>query len=217
MSGTTIRRPIKARDSRWAAATALRLARAGLQPNQISVLSVVFALLTAICLIMARDGGAGARIALLVAGAACIPLRLLCNLFDGMVAVECGLGTKSGAIYNELPDRVSDVLVTVGAGYSIAWIGWGPELGWAAGVLAMMTAYVRTLGASAGASQDFRGPMAKQQRMVVMVAACLLTAGEIALGWAERAMTIGLWLIVVGCVVTCVRRARRILRELESQ
>jgi phosphatidylglycerophosphate synthase len=193
------------------------LTRIGLRPNQISVLSVAFAAGTAACLLLSPQGSPGARIALLVAAAACIPLRLLCNLFDGMVAVEGGLGTRSGAVYNELPDRISDLLAIVGAGYAVTWVGWGPELGWAAGALAVLTAYVRTLGAASGASQDFRGPMAKQQRMVVLIAACLLMAGEIALGWPERVMIVALWVIAVGCVVTCVRRARRILGELESE
>ena len=217
MSEETIRRPIKARGTRWAAATAAWLARIGLRPNQISILSILFAAVSGACLLLAATGDATLRIVLLVVAAACIPLRLLCNLFDGMVAVECGLGTKTGAIFNELPDRVSDLLVIVSAGYAVTSVAWGSDLGWVAGALAVMTAYVRVLGASAGAPQDFRGPMAKQERMAVMGAACLLTALETAMGWRDRVMVFGLGAIAVGCVITCARRTWRILAALESR
>jgi len=154
---------------------------------------------------------------LFIVVAAFIQLRLLCNLFDGMVAVEGGLKTKSGEIYNELPDRLSDPLILVGAGYSISWVVWGSYLGWAAGLLAVLTAYVRVLGASAGVQQYFCGPMAKQQRMAVMTAACLVAALEAALGWEGRVITLALVLIVFGCIVTIVRRTRLIVRDLESR
>src|SRR5215475_6504615 len=86
------------------------------------------------------------RAALLVVAAAGIQLRLLCNLLDGMVAVEGGRGTKSGEVFNDAPDRLADVLIFVGAGYALRWPDWGSALGWAAAVVAVLTAYVRILG-----------------------------------------------------------------------
>ena len=47
---------------------------------------------------------------ILLLAALCIQLRLVCNLLDGMVAVEHGKGSPSGPIWNELPDRFADVL-----------------------------------------------------------------------------------------------------------
>jgi len=144
-------------------------------------------------------------------------LRLLCNLFDGMVAIEGGFKTKTGELFNELPDRFSDAFIFIGAAYSYPEWVWTPELGWAAAVLAVITAYVRALGAGMGASQQFIGPMAKQQRMAVMTAACL--AGAFAPLWPFLAQTIplALALIVIGCVATIFRRCRRIAREIDSQ
>ena len=104
-------------------------------------------------------------------------------MLDGMLAVEGGLKTPTGDIYNELPDRLADLLILVGAGYAIGDVAWGPELGWAAATTALLTAYVRTLGAAAGASHHFVGPMAKPRRMHVLIAACLLSAVETAVGW----------------------------------
>ncbi|HEX3889229.1 MAG TPA: CDP-alcohol phosphatidyltransferase family protein [Verrucomicrobiae bacterium] len=144
-------------------------------------------------------------------------LRLLCNLFDGMVAIEGGFKTKAGEIFNELPDRFSDAFIFIGAAYSLPEFAWTRELGWAAAVLSIITAYVRALGASMGAGQQFIGPMAKQQRMALMTAACLV--GAFAPFWSSLAKVIplALGIVIVGCVFTIFRRCFRIAREMESR
>src|SRR5918994_6948164 len=119
------RRPIPSRSASWAIRAARRLQRAGVQPNQVSMLGVVLAGLAAGCLIFAGRSQDGARIVLLVVAAAAMPLRLLCNMLDGMLAVEGGLKSPSGALYNELPDRLDDLLILVGAGYPIPGIPCG--------------------------------------------------------------------------------------------
>ena len=91
--------------------------------------------------------------------------RLLCNLFDGMVAGEGGKGTASGELFNDFPDHIADPMILIATGYTTTVFPWAPALGWAAGLGAVMPAYVRTLGASLGAPVDLRGPMAKQHRM----------------------------------------------------
>ena len=191
------------------------LARAGFRPNQISVFSVVFAGLAAGCLALTATCPTNWKIFLFVAAAAGIQLRLLCNLLDGLVAVEGGLKTKSGEIYNELPDRLSDALVLVGAGHAFPAQEWTSHLGWAAAILAVVTAYVRTLGAAAGASQHFIGPMAKQQRMAIITLACLATAISLVCGKPVGFVPIALATVMGGCLVTILRRTRRIIRELE--
>jgi phosphatidylglycerophosphate synthase len=157
------------------------------------------------------------RIALFLGAALMIQLRLLCNLFDGMVAVEGGFRTNSGEIYNELPDRFSDAMILAGAGYSVSSLPWLPDLGWAAATAAVITAYARTLGAAAGAGQQFCGPMAKQQRMFLMTMAALAAAVESGMRWTPRAITAALMVIVAGCVVTVIRRTQRVISELESK
>jgi phosphatidylglycerophosphate synthase len=187
-----------------------------LRPNQISVLSVVFAALSAAALWFAGDAAGLQRTLLFVAAAVCIQVRLLCNLFDGMVAVEGGLRSKSGEIYNELPDRFSDALSLVGAGYALANPPWLTTAAWGAALLAVITAYTRTLGAAAGAGQQFIGPMAKQQRMFLLTFGCLATPVEIASGLPPRFLPMILLLIVAGCVATIVRRTILIVRQLEN-
>ena len=78
------RRPIKARASKWATGITDALLKRNISPNQISIASVVFALAGASLLIV--DNGVMGSIAC----ALFIQLRLLCNLLDGMVAIEGG-------------------------------------------------------------------------------------------------------------------------------
>lgn len=211
------RRPIKARDTRWAAQVAGFLAGAGVKPNQISVASAVFAAGAGLCLWFTDTVADAEGAWLFLAAAIFIQLRLLCNLFDGMVAVEGGFKTKSGEIFNELPDRLADAFIFIGAGYASIQMDWSVSLGWLCALLAILTAYVRALGVSAGASQHFCGPMAKQHRMAVMTFFCLLAAVSGWIGFFAAWLGLGLAVIALGCVFTVIRRTVRIIRELEAK
>lgn len=211
------RRPIGLRDFRWVRAIAAWLVRMGVKPNQISILGVGFAALSAACLILVPGAEPAARSMLLIGAAAFIPFRGLCNLCDGLMAIEGGQRTPSGEIFNDLPDRASDTLVLVAAGYAIPGVAWAPELGWLAALLAALTAYVRVLGAAAGAAQQFGGPMAKTHRMVVMGGAFLAAAVESAAGAPPSALVGGLAVVAVGSAITIVCRTARIVRELNRR
>jgi phosphatidylglycerophosphate synthase len=193
------------------------LVQAGIGPNAISLASIGFAALVALALWATSAAGATLQAVLWLIAAAGIQLRLLCNLLDGMVAVEGGRGSKSGEVFNDAPDRVADLLILVAAGYALPWPTWGGELGWVAATLAVLTAYVRVLGRALGRPQDFCGPMAKQHRMAVLTLACLAALAEGLLfgnhGWALGA---GLAVIAVGSALTIIRRLVRLVRALEA-
>ena len=157
------------------------------------------------------------RVALLVAAAILIQLRLLANLIDGLVAIEGGRRTATGDLYNEIPDRVADVLILVGAGYATTWLGWGDALGWAAATAAVLTAYVRVLGGSLGTTQHFVGPMAKPHRMAILTAACLASVVEVAFDYTGKALTVALCIIVAGSILTVARRTWRTAGELRAR
>src|SRR5690606_32349610 len=108
--GQDDRRPVAARTTGWAKALSAALATSSITPNQISVLSIFFAILGAAALLY-WPGIAG-----LISCAICIQLRLICNLLDGMVAMEGGKQTPTGALYNEYPDRIADSLLIVTLG-----------------------------------------------------------------------------------------------------
>ena len=212
------RRPLKTRDRGWAKAVAALLVRWRVRPNAISVFSIVFAIASGAAFIASRDAEGAVRVLLLIAAAAGIQLRLLCNLFDGMVAVEGKMASKTGDIFNELPDRIADPLIIISAGYAIVrFYSLGPTLGWCAGLLAVMTAYVRVLAGSVRAKQDFCGPMAKQHRMATLTIAAIVDAAAGYFRFRDYALFLALIVIILGTIVTMIRRTRRMAAELESR
>ncbi len=218
------RRTIPQRTASWATKCADLLAAAHLTPNSISVISVLVAAVAGVSFVVSGFVDDGARTALLIVAAVCMPLRLLCNMLDGMLAVEHGMKTSSGELYNELPDRISDLLVIAGAGYATAHV-WmfaghdlGVALGWTAAALALLTAYVRTLGASTGVGNFFQGLMAKPPRMWVLVIASFVSIAEPALGWPRGiVLAVALAVIGLGSLQTVVVRLGHIARALKHR
>lgn len=211
------RRPIAARESGWARSLAASLASGGVSPNAISIASMVFAALGAWGMLMAAPFG-------YLVAVLSVQLRLVCNLLDGMVAIEGGRKSPVGDLYNEVPDRVADSLLLVALGYASGdlWVGW------AAALFAALTAYMRVLGGALRQQQSFRGPMAKQHRMAVLTGGLLLafalqfvhpaklnTLPPGALPHAALFLT-GL-IIVVGSAITCVLRLQGVARRLRRQ
>lgn len=210
------RRPLKTRERAWARALASLLVRWRVRPNIISIFSVVFAAGAGAAFLCSRTADPAPRAALLIVAALCIQLRLLCNMLDGMVAVEGKMASKVGDLFNDLPDRVADALIIVPAGYAVVLCPAGPALGWCAALLAVMTAYVRLLGGSLKLAQDFRGPMAKPHRMATMTAGSIADGIAGLAGYRDYALLIALTVIIIGCVITLFRRTGRIAAELES-
>jgi phosphatidylglycerophosphate synthase len=212
------RRPLAVRNAAFARRLAQRLADAKASPDVISAMSVAFAVLGGALIMSAGAFDGLVRALLLIVAALCIQGRLLCNLLDGMVAVEHGRSSKAGPVWNELPDRAADVFLLAGAGYGARTAGLevGEALGWIAAVLAVMTAYVRELGRGLGQPADFSGPMAKQHRMAVLTATCLLSALEPLWDGKGQVIVAGLAAIGVGTLVTVVRRTRNLVRGLRG-
>jgi phosphatidylglycerophosphate synthase len=208
------RRPIATRNAGWAQSAARRLARSRITPNHISIASMGFAALAGGAFWSAgTTTGWPAALLFLIAAAGC-QLRLICNLLDGMVAMEGGKREASGPFWNEFPDRVADILILGGAG-----LGAGhPALGFAAASLAVFTAYVRELGRANGAPSDFSGPMAKPQRMATMTAAAIISAAAITGWWtAATILTFALWIVTIGAALTTLRRAIRLVGWLQHR
>lgn len=211
------RRQLATRGAAWARGLARALGRLGLTPNLISLMSIAVAAGGALAFCSAHDQTGGRAAGLLVAAAVGIQLRLLCNMLDGLLAIEGGLKTRTGDLYNEIPDRVADIVLLVGAGYALQDFWWGETLGWGAAILAVLTAYVRLLGGSLGLTQDFGGPMAKQHRMFTLTVGALAAAVEVMVRGTIFALAIALVIIVLGSVATLIRRTVRLARSLEAR
>ena len=206
------RRPLASRNTAWAAALTRLLAGTSVTPNQISMASIVMAAVSGAAFWLAGSADGGTRMLLLLCGAAFCQLRLLCNLLDGMVAIEAAKQSPDGPFWNEFPDRLADILILVGVGYGIGI----PSLGWAAATFAVLTAYVRELGRAAGAPPDFSGPMAKPHRMATVTGAALVSLFEPLWDGRNEVLAIALWLVVIAAAFTALRRSSRLLKHLRA-
>jgi phosphatidylglycerophosphate synthase len=214
-SKTIDRRPIATRNRKWAQDATGWLASRNVSPNAISIAGMCACIVAGIALGITSI--ADYRILWLIAALGA-QLRLTANMLDGMVAIASSRTSKTGELYNEVPDRISDAAVFLGAGY--AW-GGNVTLGYIATILAIFTAYVRAAGKIAGAPNEFCGPMAKQHRMLVITLLCVYAAIT-PQSWQMipfdnthlGLMTFGLAVIVVGCVITVIRRLGRIAHAL---
>src|SRR6266699_2612069 len=209
------RHPIATRNRKWAQAATVWLASRNVSPNAISIAGMCACIVAGIAL--GATSIADYRVLWLIAALGA-QLRLTANMLDGMVALASGRASKTGELYNEVPDRISDAAVFIGAGF--AW-GGNVTLGYIATILAIFTAYVRAAGKIAGAPNEFCGPMAKQHRMLVVTLICVYAAitprswqmiafNDLRIGL----MTLGLVVIVAGCLITVIRRVARIAHAL---
>jgi archaetidylinositol phosphate synthase len=123
-----------------------------------------------------------------------------------------------GEVVNDLPDRLSDVIIFVGVAHS----GWlhHPTLGHLVAILALLTAYVGLFGQAIGVGRQFGGLMSKPWRMLVLAVGSWVTWLVPALVEPVPRLTILDWtclLIIAGCLQTIVIRLKRILRSLPSE
>lgn len=206
------RRPIADLFRRSAHGAVQLCVRWNIHPNTISYSSTVAAFAAGLCFWQAE----AAPLLLIPAVGFCY-LRLWFNMLDGMVALASGKASRTGEIANELPDRISDVVIFVGVAHS----GLCHPLGgyWAA-IFALLTAYVGTLGQAIGVQREFSGWMSKPWRMVTLHVGAWITLGLLL--WGDGAiryhgLTVLDWThlaIVVGCVQTIGIRLVRIVRAL---
>jgi len=187
----------------------------GIHPDVISYFSVVAAGAAAVCFWQAA-----AHPWLLILGPAFCYLRLWCNMLDGMVALAAGKASWRGEILNDLPDRISDVLIFAGVAHS----GLNAVIsGYWAAIFALLTAYVGVFGQAVGVQREFSGAMSKPWRMVTLHLGAWITLGLI--WWNAGSihfggLTVLDWtcaVVVAGCTQTIWVRLRRTMRALREK
>lgn len=214
-NNTDSRRKITARNFAFYKKAAYRLSQKNVTPNQISLLSIVFAFLGMLALLLYPKANIWITVILLFIFLFCIFARVSCNLLDGMVAIEGGKQTQSGGLFNDAPDRLADSLFFIGAGFATAHI-YGIYLGFTAALLAMATAYIRNLAVANGAPWSFKGPMAKPHRMAVLSVAGILSLFVPLFPWLKYSFLIALIIICIGCIITCYLRLKDAYDYLEK-
>jgi len=213
----TSRRPIADMFRATAHGTVRVCVRLGVHPDTISYLSIVASAAAAVCFWRATE-----QPWLLILGPAFCYLRLWFNMLDGMVALASGKASLRGEILNEVPDRISDVLIFVGVAHS----GLGsPFLGYWAAILALFTAYIGMFGQAVGVQREFSGVMAKPWRMVTLHVGAWVALGLFwfadtplaALHGPSTALDWTCLVVIAGCVQTVAVRLTRILRALDAR
>lgn len=208
----TARRPIADYFRRLARGPAESLARAGVHPDVVSYGSIAASIVAGLCFWQSSSAPW-----LLIAAPLFCHLRLYLNMLDGMVALAGGRASRRGEIVNELPDRVSDVLIFAGVAHS----GWcDPVAAYWAAIMALMTAYVGVLGQAVGARREYGGLMSKPWRMAALHVGAWITlafawwrGGDVRVaGWTVLDWTC--LAIIAGCLQTVFVRLRRTLRAL---
>ena len=209
------RRPIGDAFRRTAHGAVKVCLRCNLHPDAISYFSILAAAAAAVCFWQS-----GKNPWWLVPGPLFCYARLWCNMLDGMVALASGKASRRGEILNDLPDRISDVLIFAGVAHS----GLNAVVsGYWAALLAVLTAYVGMFGQAVGVQREFSGVMSKPWRMVTLHAGAWITLGLILWGngrirWGG--LTVLDWtcvVIVLGCLQTIVLRLKRIMRALAEK
>lgn len=208
----TARRPIAnvfRLTAHWATAVCVR---AGIHPDAISYFSIVVAGVAAICFWRATSFPP-----LLIAAPLFCFARLWLNMLDGMVAIAGNKASVRGEILNDLPDRISDVIIFIGAAES----GWmNPRIGYLTAIAAVLTAYVGLFGQALGASRQFGGIMSKPWRMVVLGVGSWAAFLFNSPAWRFSSLQILDWaclVIIAGCVQTIAVRLKRIMRAVPAK
>jgi phosphatidylglycerophosphate synthase len=216
------RRPIASRNLPVFQRLAAALARAGASANAISVVGMLFGIAAGALLVATSFTDVLPARLLFAAAAGAIQLRLLANMLDGMVALASNQASPVGELFNELPDRLSDTAILVGAGYAATG---HPALGWAAAAMALFVTYIRAIGKGLGVPGLFQGPMAKSHRMFLLTVAALAMALLPAPAWHPLftlfnipigLIAIALLMIILGGLLTAFRRLRALVTALQN-
>ena len=136
-------------------------------------------------------------------------------MLDGQVAFAARKTSRRGEILNDLPDRISDILIFAGVAHSGLM---NPLIGYWAAILAVLTSYVGLFGQALGVQRQFGGIMSKPWRMVALHVGAWLTF-FLALQ-SSATFTILDWtclVVIAGCVETIVVRLKRITAELQDK
>jgi len=168
------------------------LHRARVNPDALTLLGLVFSVVTAFLIAHGRLGWA-------VVGIACTGVP---DILDGTVARHSGRSSPRGAFFDSVCDRVSDAVLLGGAAWYLAdESSYLPILALAAVGLSMLISYERAKAEALGYSAK-GGLMERAERLVLL-----------AVGLAFDVLVPVLWLMVVLSAITAVHRFVMVWRQ----
>jgi phosphatidylglycerophosphate synthase len=186
----------------WLGPIVDRLVARRVSPDLISALAVIVAALGGACLALAPWATY-----LFLAVPFLAALRLVLNILDGAVARQTEVARPMGELWNELGDRVADILFIGGLAFHPAV---DTRLVLAAVSAALLASYAGVAARAAGGARQYTGIMSKPGRMVVLALAAPLAWLTLDTRWLDA----GLAMIAIGAVITLGQRVYAARREL---
>jgi phosphatidylglycerophosphate synthase len=178
------------------------LAARRISPDAISAAAVVMAAIGGACL-----AGSTALPGLLLLVPFLAAARLILNLLDGMVARRTGTARPMGEVWNEVGDRLGDILFIGGLALVPAV---GPGLALAAVIAAVLASFAGLAARAAGGRRLYGGVLSKPGRMII-----LAVAAPVAFLLGDpRVLAVGAAALLVGSVITLLQRLRSATQEL---
>ncbi len=173
-----------------------------INPNTISVFLIPLGFLTALIYKMAPT-----QPAFYLVGIVCIFLRMIIGTLDGLVAETYHKQTPNGTILNRLTHEAADLMLMC------AIIMANPQhlhLGIWALLLCWATSFLGLLGLAGGKKIQSVGPVGQTDRIVALMVFSLLQFWNV---FGVDFITLFLWWVVLGGIITISLRAQRILTE----
>jgi CDP-diacylglycerol---glycerol-3-phosphate 3-phosphatidyltransferase len=175
--------------------------RRRIRPDTLTLLAVPIAFIGAVAI-----GASPLVPGLLLLVPVAAAVRLVLNLLDGAVARRTAASHPRGELYNEVGDRVGDVLL-LGAPALLPGVeGRAVLLGV---LLAVLASYVGITVRAAGGPRLYHGILAKPGRMVLLAVAAPLSLAAGPVAWNDYAVV-----LIVGAGLTLAARARTAVRDL---
>lgn len=172
-------------------------------PNTITWMSLPFAIAAGLCLYRADLGWT------LLLTPVFITLRSVCNLLDGMVAIERNMTSPQGEALQDTIDRMADSCTVLGAAFSP--IG-DMRLGIVAITLMLISSYVGIQKKAVGGTREFGGILGKVDRFFLVSVASVgrfFWQGSVK---GMDAFDILFVLMIIGGAVTIIQRGMSIKR-----
>jgi len=159
------------------------LSRAGVAPDAISVLSLLFAAGAGLLYATSDDNGS-----LVLAAGGLVLLNGIADAMDGEVARHLGAASVRGDFLDHVIDRYADVFIICGIFFG-GYVDW--RIGVAAIVGTLLTSYLGTQAQAVDIGRYYGGILGRADRLVIVILASVLyfvnpdeIYGFTSLGWS---------------------------------
>ncbi|TGC10903.1 CDP-alcohol phosphatidyltransferase family protein [Methanolobus halotolerans] len=181
-------------------------ANAGISPNAISILSLIFAVLSGVLFYYS-----GESVSIVIAAGLMVALNSLLDAMDGLMARHLGISSPKGDFLDHVIDRYADIFIICGIFFG-GYVHW--QIGVAAIVGVQITSYLGTQAQALNLGRYYGGIIGRADRLILVMLASFIYAiypaevyGLSSLGWV-------IIIIGVGSHITAFQRISHIWKQL---